>query len=208
MPAEVDAAQARHQASLNRADILAGLAEYATSEATLQLEIARQYPDIHLGPGYEYDQGDNKWSLGLSVMLPVFNRNQGAIAEAEARRAESAARFNALQASVFAEIDLALVGYRAAGLKKEIGNSIFLDLQRQEQISRDMFKAGEISRSELTGLQLQFSAAALARQDALSNAARAAGQLEDALQIPLGLPESIWENSARTAGVSEEEIHP
>jgi len=27
-------------------------------------EIAKQYPDITLSPGYEFDQGDNKWSLG------------------------------------------------------------------------------------------------------------------------------------------------
>ncbi len=208
MPAEVDAAQARHQAALNRADILAGLAEYAASESALQLEIARQYPDIHLGPGYEYDQGDNKWALGLSLTLPVLNQNQGAIAEAEARRAESAARFNMLQASVFTEIDLALAGYRTALLKRELGNTMFLDLQRQEQIARDMLKAGEISRSELIGLQLQLSATALARQEALSNAARAAGSLEDALQVPLGLPASVWQKSARTAGVGDQENQP
>src|SRR5205807_1898591 len=39
-------------ALLNRSDILAALAEYAASESALQLEIAKQYPDIHLGPGY------------------------------------------------------------------------------------------------------------------------------------------------------------
>jgi broad specificity phosphatase PhoE len=31
-------------------------------------EIAKQYPDIHLGPGYQYDQGVNKWTLGFSVV--------------------------------------------------------------------------------------------------------------------------------------------
>lgn len=208
MPAEMDAAQARHQASLNRADILALLADYAASDSALQLEIARQYPDIHLGPGYEYDQGDNKWALGLSLTLPVLNQNQGAIAEADARRAESASRFNTLQASVFTEIDLALAEYRTALLEKELGNTLFLDLQRQEQIARAMLKTGEISKSELMGLQLQFGAAALARQEALTSAARAAGLLEDALQIPLGVPETAWEQSRRTAGASEEEIHP
>jgi len=208
IPAEVNVAQARHQASLNRADILAGLAEYAASESALQLEIARQYPDIQLGPGYEYDQGDNKWALGLSLTLPVFNQNQGAIAEAEARRAGSAARFNALQASVFTEVDLALTGYRTALLKNELANTMLLDLQRQEQIARDMLSAGEISRSELIGLQMQISATALARQEALSNAVRAAGLLEDALQVPLGLPRSVWENAAHTTGVGKEEIQP
>ncbi len=63
-PGELPPVEARRRALLNRADILAALAEYAASEATLRLEIAKQYPDVHLNPGYEYDQGDNKWGLG------------------------------------------------------------------------------------------------------------------------------------------------
>ena len=35
----------------HRADVLAALAEYAAAEATLRLEIAKQYPDLHVNPG-------------------------------------------------------------------------------------------------------------------------------------------------------------
>jgi len=208
MPAEVASAEVRRRALLNRADILGALAEYAASQSALQLEIAKQYPDIHLSPGYEYDQGNNKWFLGLSVHLPVFNHNQGAIAEAQARRAEAAAKFNALQAAVLAEIDLAVAGYHAAVQKQADAQAMLVDLQRQEKSARALLDAGEISKSELAGLQLQFSAAALSRQDALTKAALAAGQLEDALQSPLGLPESVWQQSARTAGIREKKDRP
>ena len=208
MPAEILPAAARRQALLNRTDILGALAEYAASQSALQLEIAKQYPDIHMSPGYEFDQGDNKWSLGLSVTLPVLNQNQGAIAEAQARRTETAARFNALQATVLAEIDLAVGGYRAALRKQADAKAMLVNLQRQEESARGLLAAGEISKSELAGLQLQFSAAALARQDALTNASQATGQLEDALQSPLGLPESVWQQSACTAGASEARDRP
>ena len=77
-------------------------------------EVAKQYPDVRLSPGYQYDQGDNEWSLGLSVDLPILNQNQGGIAEAEARRTEAAAKFNAIQAKVVAEIDRGTVVYKAA----------------------------------------------------------------------------------------------
>lgn len=50
----------RRQALLSRPDILSALSKYAVSDATLQLEISKQYPDVHLGPGYTFDQGDNK----------------------------------------------------------------------------------------------------------------------------------------------------
>jgi len=208
MPAEVVPAEARRQALLNRADILGALAEYAASQSALQLEIAKQYPDIHLNPGYEFDQGDNKWMLGLSVTLPMLNHNQGAIAEAAARRTEAAAKFNALQASVLAEIDLSLAGYRATLQKQADAEAMLVDLQRQEKTASALLDAGEISKSELAGLQLQFSAAALARQDSLTQARQAKGQLEDALQSPLGLPETVWQQSARTAVASDEKVRP
>lgn len=184
LPAEVASAESRRQALLNRADILGALAEYAASQSALQLEIAKQYPDIHLSPGYEYDQGDNKWSLGLSVTLPVFSRNQGAIAEAQARRTEAAAKFNALQAGVLAEIDLAVAGYRAAREKQADADEMLANMQRQEKSARARLEAGDISKSELAALQLQFSTGARARQDALTQARQAKGQLEDALQSP------------------------
>ena len=77
-PTTLTTAEVRRQAVLNRADVRGALAEYAASQSALQLEIAKQYPDIHLGPGYELDQTDNKWTLGATVTLPVLNQNQGA----------------------------------------------------------------------------------------------------------------------------------
>jgi cobalt-zinc-cadmium efflux system outer membrane protein len=207
LPADVPAADIRRQALSNRADILGALAEYAASQSKLQLEIARQYPDIHLGPGYEYDQGDNKWSVGLPLTLPV-NRNRGAIAEAQAQRAEAGARFNALQARVLGEIDLAVAGYRAARRKQADASAMLADLTQQEKVARAMLDAGEISGSDLAALRLQLSVSALARLDALVQAQRAAGQLEDAIQSPLGLPPSVWQNAPRAADFRAEKDPP
>lgn len=190
-------ADARHQALMNRADLLASLAEYAASEAALQLEIAKQYPDVHLGPGYEFDQGDNKWSLGLSVTLPVFNRNQGAIAEAEARRAESAARFNALQARVLSEIDLATAAYQASRSKLSDAEKILGDVGKQEKAADALLAAGEISKGDVAALQLQLGTSKLVRHEAFVKVRQAAGQLEDAVQRPLDLPAAAWQDAPR-----------
>ena len=89
MPPDLPPDLTRRQALLNRADILSALATYAASESALRLEVAKQYPDLRFSPGYKYDQGDNKWSLGLSLTLPVLDQNQGAIAEAEWKRVRS-----------------------------------------------------------------------------------------------------------------------
>src|SRR6185369_12284368 len=104
LPADV----ARRRALLSRSDVRQAVAAYAAAEATLALELARQYPDVHLGPGYQFDEGQNKWSVGLSVDLPIVNRNEGPIAEAAAARDEAAARLLATQASAIADVEQAL----------------------------------------------------------------------------------------------------
>lgn len=197
MPGNLPDADARRQALLHRSDILRSLAEYAASQSALQLEIAKQYPDINLGPGYEYDQGDNKWSLGISVTLPVFHQNQGAIAEARARRSAAAARFEALQARVLAEIDIAVAGYRTALEKQSAADVMLNDMQQQQRAAQAMFANGEISRSDLDQRRLQLITTELTRLDALVKAQQAAGQLEDALQSPLDLPDSLWQSPPR-----------
>ena len=50
-PTDLTSGEIRRQAVLNRADVLGALAEYAASESALQLQVAKQYPDIHLRPG-------------------------------------------------------------------------------------------------------------------------------------------------------------
>ena len=203
MPRPVPAEEARRQALLGRPDILASLSDYAASEAALQLEIAKQYPDVHLSPGYEFDQGDNKWSLGLTVTLPVLNQNRGGIGEAEARRLEAREAFLALQAKVMAEIDRALAGYEVALRKAATAQALVADLEKQERSTRAMLEAGEISKSELAALRLQLSVTALARLDAFVKSHQALGQLEEALRTPLNVPESAWQSlPQRTAAVT------
>jgi cobalt-zinc-cadmium efflux system outer membrane protein len=199
VPPEAALAEARAQALLSRTDILSALAAYAAAQEALQLEVAKQYPDIHLGPAYEYDQGDNKWTLGVGLTLPIFSRNRGPIAEAEARRAEAAASFDALQARVLSEIDQALAGYRGARAQESDAEELLANLRQEETTARAIFELGEISRSDLVALRLQLSASALARLDAVAGARQAVGALEDALQSPLPASSDAWQSPPRAA---------
>ncbi len=208
LPAGIPNSEARRQALLNRADVLSALAEYAASQSALQLEIARQYPDIHVSPGYEFDQGANKWSIGPSMTLPVFHRNKGAIAEALARRTEAAAVFNAVQAHAIGELDKAVAGYAAARLKVADTDALRTNLLQQEKSAQAMVSAGEISKADLAALRLQLSASAMARLDSLTKSRQAYGLLEDALQGTLGVPASEWESSHRSTALHSDSAHP
>ncbi len=186
LPQEFPLADLRRQALLNRPDILGSLATYAASESALQLQIAKQYPDVHLRPGYEFDQGENKWGIGVSLTLPVFNRNQGPIAEAEAHRKEAGALFMSLQAQVIGEIERALAGYEGAIRKLEQADSLVSDKERQLQSAQAMFNVGEADRLTFLGAQLELLSSRLSRLEALVQAQQSLGLLEDALQRPLG----------------------
>ncbi|MBW4054313.1 MAG: TolC family protein [Proteobacteria bacterium] len=183
---DIPAADVRRQAILNRADVAAALAEYAASQAALQLEIARQYPDIHIGPGYVFDAGAEKFVLLLSnIVVPLFNQHKGAIAEAEAGRTEAAARINAVQARAIDATARAVQDYRAARENLLIAESLLAAQKRQLQEVHTSFEAGETDRLTLTLAQHEFYTQALISQDALLQLQRSIGLLEDAMQRPL-----------------------
>ncbi len=177
----------QRDAVLNRLDVRSSLAQYAAAEAGLQLEIAKQYPDINIGPGYTYEEGHSYFTVGFSTVVPLFNRNQGPIAAADARRQEAAAAFLETQADVIAKSERALAVYTAA--LKELAEAEYL-LNLQESQRRAMEQAvriGEQDRLSLEDINIQSSLSARTRLDALAHAQKALGELEDAVQRPLAL---------------------
>jgi cobalt-zinc-cadmium efflux system outer membrane protein len=177
-------AAAQRESLQSRADVLAALARYEAAQAALQLEAAKRYPDIHLGPGYQWDQGQNKWSLGLTVELPLFNRNEGPIAEAAARRGEAVAQLNATQAQVIAAINNAVAAQTAATVQLDHAHRLRAELEKQSALVQSRLTAGGADRVDLQTAQLELNTADLVLADSAAAAAGAAGQIEDALQVP------------------------
>lgn len=180
----------QRQALFTRPDVLTALTDYEASQVDLQLAVARQYPDFSLGPGYAWDAGAVKWSLALALALPLMNRNEGPIAEAEARREEAAASFRAVQAKAIGETEEALASYRQAARLLETATQIRDDQLRRQRSVQAAFRAGEENRLTLLAAQLETATAESARMDAQLEAWRAAGRLEDALRKPLEKQES------------------
>jgi outer membrane protein TolC len=176
------------QALRNRADVREALESYEASQAALQLDVARQYPDVHLGPGYTFDQGVRKPGFDFSgIELPVFNRNEGPIAEARARRQEAAANVTRAQARAWSELDAGLADYRLArAALREAGRQ--LDVQRGQLAgARHAFELGEQDRLALALDRKTELAARLAVLAASAQVQQALGRIEDAVQRPLPL---------------------
>lgn len=168
-----------------RPDVLAALADYAAAQSALQLEIANQYPNIQANPGYAWEMGEHRWTLGATMMLPVLHQNQGPIAEAEAKRRELAVRFEALQMRILGDVDRAHAGLAAVLAK-------WLDAEKQKQLQQDnlnsaqaLLQAGEIDRLALLGTELENAVAERARLDVLIETQQALNTLEDTLRNPL-----------------------
>ncbi|MDB6110094.1 MAG: Outer rane efflux protein [Pedosphaera sp.] len=202
--AELLSPEVRRQALESRSEVLSALAEYAASQSLLQLEIARQYPDLHIGTGYQYDQANQKVALGLTVELPVLNQNQGPIAETEARREEFAARFNAVQAKVLSEIDRALVAYRATEEQLKALESLTAAQEKQSETVQAQAEAGEADPLDLLNARIELGLSELARLDGQLKLRLALGLLEDAMQRPIAtLKASLIEQPQRRQVMKE-----
>ncbi len=198
-PENLPSKEVQREALLGRTDILASLADYAAAQSALQLEIAKQVPDLVLGPGYEFDQGQNKWGIGISLVLPVLNQNQGPIAEARARRREAGARFIALQARVIGEIETAAAAYRVSDRTLETADALLSEQKGYAQSVQAMVEQGESDRLALLGAEADLTLSELSRLKALVDAQKTLGLLEDAVQRPL-CPEVPWRWPAIESG--------
>jgi outer membrane protein TolC len=173
------------RALLNRLDIRIALERYAVAEAKLKLEIAKQYPDIVISPSYAYEFGDKIWSLGLSSLMTILTKNKLAIAEATQLREVEAKQFEALQANVISEVNVANAKLEQAIQLLDNKNALYQQQQINTRRMDNRLRAGESDRLELTYAKLE---EVIAEQHiALANAqlASSTNDLENAIQAPL-----------------------
>ena len=170
----------------NRLDVERALEQYRAAQSELQLQVAKQYPDIDLGPGYNFEEGSNFITLALSAVLPLRNHNQGPIAEAEARRKVAGARLLAVQSAVLADTDRTVAQYRAAYNILTDATDAVEELRRQERSADEIASAGETGQLTVVAARLQTSVARRARLTALRQTQLSLGLVEDALERPIG----------------------
>jgi cobalt-zinc-cadmium efflux system outer membrane protein len=121
----------------------------------------------------------------VSGELPLFNRNEGPIAAAEARRAQQAAKLSALQAQIIGALDAAAGRYRSASRALASADTLVAEARRREGELRRLFDAGGLDRPSLVEAQIELATARIAALDARAAERRAVASLEDALRAPL-----------------------
>jgi cobalt-zinc-cadmium efflux system outer membrane protein len=191
---------ARERALLSRADLGVAIGEYAIAEAGLKLAVARQYPQLTLGPGYYWDHGIAKFPLDLGFTLPV-NRNEGEIAEARAARELAGKRLLALQADIFGEIAAAERAEVSARASTDSAEGQLETARRQAGRVDLSLRLGASDLREQVGAQVLTLRAELEVLESHSRLQAARNNLEDVLHAPLSGPElaladySNWESA-------------
>ncbi len=184
-PKQIPVARFKTYALTQRPDIRAALARYVASVQALKLALAGQYPDLQIGPGYVWDQGVRRWSTGFSFSLPVFNQNQGPIAEARAQREKQAAQFRVLQAHLITRLNHVLVAYQAGNHSLMLAQHLLASGRAELALAQASWRVGEINRVDLLRIQLKMQGYRLGVLHRQVQAEQALAALEDTLEHPL-----------------------
>lgn len=129
----LDRATAEQQALTARADVVAARRAEARADTETRLQRALRSPNVTVGGGYSHLGGLNTVTFGVTVPLPLFNRNQGGVARAEAERRAAANRSAAVRAGVSLDVQQAL-------------NGVEINRARVAYIEREYLKSARESR--------------------------------------------------------------
>lgn len=189
----------RRSALLNRIDLRRKLADYAAAEAAVKLEVARQYPDLTILPGYFWDADESIWSVAFSAIVPPQARTRALIREAELRREVEAKAFLAVQASVIAEAQAAASRYEHAFAAHQAAERQIAEASAHRTRVRRQFDRGQADRVELTQAMLDAAASERAAIVAMLELQQGLSALEDAVQRPIDNPDLMTSAAATTA---------
>ncbi len=116
-----------------RPDLLAAREELRRAETETRLQRALRSPNVTVGGGYRRDFGTNAVVFGVTVPLPLWNRNQGGVARAAAEQQLAASNLATVELDVRLDIQQAV-------------NAVETNRARAEYIERQILASARESR--------------------------------------------------------------
>jgi len=174
-PTSLDEAALVERALAERPDLAAARAQVVAARADVRVAESLGTPDLtaSLSYGYEQDVDTDFHTVlaGLSISLPVRNRNQGArlVTRARSRRAELELNRRVVEAE--RDVRTAVRAYVRArdavqGFDREVSGALHDNLE----LARESFAAGKLDYFELTVVRRELVANRLAYLDAVNEA--------------------------------------
>jgi cobalt-zinc-cadmium efflux system outer membrane protein len=116
-----------------RPDLLAAREELRRAETETRLQRALRSPNVTLGGGYKRDFGTNAVVFGVTVPLPLWNKNQGGIARAAAEQRVVASNLASVELDVRLDV-------------QQAQNSVDVNRARADYIERQVLASARESR--------------------------------------------------------------
>jgi outer membrane protein, heavy metal efflux system len=201
VPLRLDRQEGLKQALAARSDLMATRAEMAIAEASIEKERAEGRWDASVNVGYmRQDMGFHLLGLteqgetqpiqdifhyvggGVTIMLPLRNRNQGNIAAAMAETTAAQRRLAFALLTVRQEVTAAFVRYEATKRALEIYAQGVREVARQNlEVVRKTYELGQTSLLDLIAEQRRYINIETGYTDALQQVHDAAVEIERAV---------------------------
>ncbi len=160
-------------------------ADYEVAERQLHLEITKQYPDLTFGSSLGGEAGERTTILGLSlgIEIPLFDRNQQAIAQAIKRREELRIGYESSAHRILSAVERARATVVLASAQHRIlRDEVLPAAEDNVEIARQSLAAGTAGALQLLDaersfrqVQIEVLEARLAQQLAWSDLEKAVG---------------------------------
>ena len=169
-------------------------AEIAQRQAAVRVERSKATPDITVGGGYrrlpdlagESGPNDNAIVFGVSLPLPLFNKNQGNIKEAEYRLAKASEERRATDLRLRTELGQAWQRLAAAGAEVEaLKSRVLPGAQQTFETMSQYYRDGRLSYLEVLDAQRTLFSGRAQYLRALSDYHVAVNELEGLIGEPL-----------------------
>ncbi len=163
----------RHHPRLRLAE-----ARLETADRDLRRELAKQYPDLLIGPRVQDEDGQTRLGLGFGIPLPLWNRNIHGITRAAAERDAAKAAVEATYVALVADYRSATMDRHAARARRDALDQDFV--ARSAQHVAALRRIAELGDLDVLRLADAVSRALGARErllDATADVARATHRL-------------------------------
>lgn len=177
-----------------RGDLLAAGQREEAAEVAIRLTRAEGKPNLVVGSFFEQEEAtDDIFGATISLSVPLFNRNQGRIAESRAKRERLRHERAALRLAIEREVVAAFNSLRSARAAAEhLRDQVLGTLDENVELLQRSFEAGRIGATEVLTLRREFVAGRREYIEALAEAWLARIELDLAVGR-LSLPQQSLE---------------
>jgi cobalt-zinc-cadmium efflux system outer membrane protein len=128
------------------------------TRARIELSRRQRVPNLEVEAFYGREEGSDRLLGGeLKIRIPLFNRNQGQIAEAEAAHRRTLAETDATEIQVRQEVTASLARYRATHTAAvSMQEQVLGTLQENLELLQRSFEAGKTGWTEVLVFRREF----------------------------------------------------